>query len=91
MEFSRSLTDNAVYGLNGIREIMNVSIAQHSSTTRFSATAWYGANDRSRSWHNGSNDTSDGAVNMGYNFAEQWEYAIAKDPQMIFITGGTNG
>ncbi len=87
MEFSRSLTDNAVYGLNGIREIMNVSIAQHSSTTRFSATAWYGANDRSRSWHNGSNDTSDGAVNMGYNFAEQWEYAIAKDPQMIFITG----
>ena len=87
MEFGRSLTDDAVYGLNGIREIMNVSIAQHASTTRFSATAWYGANDSSRSWHNGANDTSDGAVNMGYNFAEQWEYAIAKDPQMIFITG----
>ncbi len=87
MEFSRSLTDSSVYGLNGRREVMNVSIAQHASTTRFSATAWYGANDRSRSWHDGANDTSEGAVNMGYNFAEQWEYAISKDPEMIFITG----
>jgi len=87
MEFSRSLTDSAVYGTNGRREVMNVSIAQHSSTTRFSATAWYHANDHTRSWHDGENDTSDDAVNMGYNFAEQWEYAISRDPEMIFITG----
>ena len=23
----------------------------------------------------------------GWNFAEQWEYAIAQDPEMIFVTG----
>ena len=87
MEFGRSLTEESVYGLNGKKEVMNVSIAQHSSTVRFSATAWYGANDRTRSWHDGANDTSENAILHGYNFAEQWEYAIAQDPEMIFITG----
>ena len=52
-----------------------------------SATAWYGANDRTRSWHNGANDTSPDAVLYGYNFAEQWEWALSVDPEMIFITG----
>jgi hypothetical protein len=87
MEFDRSLTFKAIYGRGLKREIMNVSAAQHSDTVRFSATAWYGANDRSRNWHNGANDQSPDAVLHGYNFAEQWEFAIQFDPETIFVTG----
>ncbi len=87
MEFSRLLTTSSVYGLNGRKEVMNVSIAQHNATVRFSATAWYGGNDRSRSYHNGSNDKSADAYMYGHNFAEQWNYAINQDPEMVFVTG----
>lgn len=87
MEFGRSLTSGAIYGVNGRKEVINVSVAQHSATCRFSATAWYGANDRTRSWHNGKNDTSANAMLYGYNFAEQFDFAINNDPEMIFITG----
>ncbi len=87
MEFSRLLTSSSVYGLNGRKEVMNVSIAQHNATIRFSATAWYGGNDRTRSYHNGANDTASNAYLYGYNFAEQWNYAIKQDPEMIFVTG----
>ena len=87
MEFTRHLSKKAIYGLNGRREVVNVSMAQHSVTCVMSASAWYGANDRTRSWHGRSNDTSPDAVLKGYNFAEQWEWAIGVDPEMIFITG----
>ncbi|MDD7676531.1 MAG: hypothetical protein PUJ09_07905 [Eubacteriales bacterium] len=87
MEFSRLLSDKAVYTVNGKKEILNVSIAQHSATCVMSATAWYGANDRTRSWHNGSNDTSPDAVLYGYNFAEQWEWALKQNVSSIFVTG----
>lgn len=36
MEFGRSLTPNSIYGLNGRKEVMNVSIAQHNATVRMS-------------------------------------------------------
>jgi hypothetical protein len=87
MEFDRSLTKDAVYGRNGRKEVCNVSIAQHSDTCVFSFTAWYGAKDRTRSWHDGANDRSTDAYLYGYNFAEQWEWAIRQDPEMITITG----
>ena len=87
MEFSRLMTSGAVYGQNGRKEVVNVSVAQHNSTVTFSYTAWYGGNDRSRSWHSGKNDTSPDAYLYGYNFGEQFEWAIAQDPEMIFITG----
>ncbi len=87
MEFGRSLTEEAVYGLDGRREVMSVSVAQHADTCMFSYTAWYGANDRTRSWHDGANDTAEDAYLYGYNFAEQFEYAISMDPEIIFITG----
>ncbi len=87
MEFSRLLKKSAVYGLDGRKEVMNVSIAQHNATVRFSATAWYGGNDRSRSYKGKSNSTEEGAYLYGYNFAKQWEYAISKDPEMVFVTG----
>jgi len=87
MEFDRSLTYKAVYGRFGRREIMSVSAAQHADTCRFSATAWYGANDRGRAWHDGANDTAENAAAYGTNFAEQWEFAMAYDPDMVFVTG----
>ena len=87
MEFGRLLSDDAVYGKDGRKEVLNVSIAQHSDTVTMSYTAWYGGNDRTRSWHNGANDTSENAILYGYNFAEQWEWALKQDTEMIFITG----
>lgn len=87
MEFHRSLDEASVYGRKGRKEVVNVSVAQHSATVCFSRTAWYGANDRTRCWHDGKNDTSEDAILYGYNFAEQWEFAIAQDPEMIFVTG----
>lgn len=87
MEFSRILTNNAIYGLSGRREVMSVSIAQHNVTVRMSAAAWYGGKDRTRSYSNGSLKTGANAIAYGYNFAEQWEFAISKDPEMIFVTG----
>ena len=66
---------------------MNVSIAQHCNTVRFSSTAWYGGNDHSRNWHDGANDQSPGAVLHGYNFAEQWDFAMEQDPDIVFVTG----
>ena len=87
MEFGRLLSKDAIYGLNGRKEVVNVSVAQHNQTCNFSYTAWYKTNDRTRSWHNGRNDKSDNAYLYGYNFAEQFEWAIGVDPEMIFITG----
>ncbi len=86
MEFDRSLTYRSVFKKDGIK-IMNVSVAQHSDTCAFSKTAWYGANDRTRSWHNGENDSSENAMLYGHNFAEQWEFAIKMNPDIVFITG----
>ncbi|MBQ3847710.1 MAG: hypothetical protein II748_02510 [Clostridia bacterium] len=86
MEFQRLLTDDSVYEFNG-RKIMSVSVAQHNVTCRMSAAAWYGGQDRTRSWHDGAVDKSEGAVLRGYNFAEQWEFAIAHDPDIVFVTG----
>ncbi len=87
MEFSRLLSDEAVYGTDGRRELLNISVAQHSETVTMSATAFYGANDRTRSWHDGSNDRSPDAVLYGYNFAEQWEWALKQGVKNIFVTG----
>lgn len=87
MEFDRLLSSSAVYGNNGRKEVMNVSIAQHNVTIRFSAAAWYGGGDRTRSYHNGYNDKSANAYLYGYNFAEQWDFALKHDPEMVFVTG----
>ena len=69
------------------KSIMSVSVAQHCDTVHMSSSAFYGHNDHGRSWHDGAKDTAEDAVLYGYNFAEQWEYAIKLDPDIIFITG----
>lgn len=87
MEFSRLYTKDAVYGKDGRREVVSVSAAQHCDTLYFSETAFYNGNDHTRNWHNGANDSSVDAVLYGYNFAEQWEWAIEQAPETIFVTG----
>ncbi len=87
MEFSRLYTNAAVYGRNGRKEVANVSVAQHNVTVNFASSAWYGGGDHTRSWHNGSVDRSPEAIYYGYNFADQWKWAIEADPEMIFVTG----
>ena len=76
------------YGKNTGTTIMSVSVAQHSGTLAFSSSALYGDNtNRTRSWHDGANDKSEDAYLYGYNFSEQFENAIAQDPDIIFVTG----
>ena len=89
IEFGTTLNTIGAYYKHSFQDesIMNVSVAQHCDTCRFSASAWYGGNDHGRSWHNGKKDTSEGAVLQGYNFAEQWEFAIKLDPDIVFVTG----
>jgi len=89
MEFGRLYTSSAVYGENGRKEVVNVSVAQHCNSVTFSATAWYGYNDHTRSWRRslGRNDTSANAVLYGYNFQDQWDWALTKNPETIFVTG----
>ncbi len=87
MEFARLYTDDAVYGRKGRKEVVNVSVAQHNVTVNFASAAWYGGGDHTRSWHDGSVDKSPGAIYYGYNFEDQWKWAIGVDPEMIFVTG----
>ena len=67
-------------------EIVNVSVAQHV-TGNMSDGAFYGLDSWGRSYHDRANDKTPGAVNWGYNIAEQWEFALAQDPLVIFVTG----
>lgn len=89
IEFDRMQNFGAYYKNSpSDKSIMCVSCAQHCDTCRFSGTAFYGhGNDHGRSWHNGKTDTSENAILYGYNFADQWEYALKLDPDIIFVTG----
>lgn len=89
VEFNkRNLTLSAKYK-NSVfdKSIASVSAAQHCDTVHFSATAWYGGTDHSRSWHDGAADTSENAVKYGYNFQEQWDFVTKLDPDIAFVTG----
>lgn len=89
IEFGTTLHTVGGYYKNSLQDesIMSVSVAQHCESCRFSASAWYGRKDHGRSWHNGRKDTREDAILKGYNFAEQWEYAIKLDPDIVFVTG----
>ena len=89
MEFGTTLLTLGAYYKNSLKDesIMNVSVAQHCDSCRFSASAWYGRKDHGRSWHLGRKDTREDAALYGYNFAEQWEFAIKLDPDIVFVTG----
>jgi hypothetical protein len=69
----------------GEKEQMSVGVAQNAVSNRLGSMS----EERSlgRSFHAGKWEGSPGAVNWGYNFAEQFERAIHEDPRLIFITG----
>lgn len=89
VEFNkRNLTLSAKYkGSLFDKSIASVSAAQHCDTVHFSATAWYGGTDHSRSWHDGVVETGEDAVKYGYNFQEQWDFVNKLDPDIAFVTG----
>ena len=72
-----------------IVEQMTVGVSQNSSTDEL-CTAMNGENIFGRSF-----TKADGFAHLseenssfyGYNFAEQWEYALSVDPKFIFVTG----
>ena len=70
-------------------EQMSVGVAQNSSPTVL-CTAMNGENIYGRSYTNKDGFAhyaeKDSAL-YGYNFAEQWEYALEVDPQYIVVTG----
>jgi hypothetical protein len=69
----------------GQAEQMSVGVAQNAVGGRLGSMSEPGA--QGRSFHMGQVDPDPEAVLHGYNFAEQWELALRKDPKFIFVTG----
>lgn len=80
---------NAIFGgVDGLKTIMTVQVADHRGTVAFSSNAFYGdETNHGRSWHDGAPDYSENAYVYGYNIGEQYEYALQCNPDIVFITG----
>lgn len=79
----------SVYSNNkGEREIINVSVCQHPNAyAGMGGSAFYGNKDNwGRSYRNGSHANSEKDILHGYNFQEQWDYALEQDVPYVFIT-----
>ena len=76
---------------NKIAEQVTVGIAQNHNYALDMISAMSGDNVMGRSYTHDYQDRYDKegkeASKWGYNFAEQWGYALEIDPKMIFITG----
>ena len=85
MDFTRP--QRVFANLDGVDEVINVSVAQHSGNIRFGDSVLYGETSNcGRAYHNGQNDPEPDAWKKGYNFAEQFDRAIETDktlPQLI--------
>lgn len=66
-------------------EQMAVGVAQNALSAEI--TALSDPRSMGRSFHDGKHDVSEGSYKYGLNFQEQWDYAIEKDPELIFVTG----
>ncbi|MGI6135128.1 MAG: hypothetical protein ACOYD8_05600, partial [Petrimonas mucosa] len=75
--------------LKGEREIINVSVCQHPNPEAgMGGSAFYGNMDNwGRSYRNGEMGNPETDIFWGYNFQEQWDYALEQDLPFIFITG----
>ena len=87
IDFQRPQTVYA--NAEGEKEIINVSIAQHPNPAAgMGGSAFYGNMDnRGRSYRNGSHGDPEKDIVYGYNFQEQWDYALQQNVPFIFITG----
>ena len=68
-------------------EQVNVSVAQNLRVSDGQVTNMSSGEARGRSFHGGAEDRAPGGVNLGLNFREQWERAIALDPPFVMVTG----
>jgi len=73
----------------GEREIINVSVCQHPDPgAGMGGSAFYGnKNNWGRSYRNGNPGNPEKDILYGYNFQEQWDYALQQDVPFVFITG----
>lgn len=73
----------------GEREIVNVSVCQHpNATVGMGGSAFYGNMDNwGRSYRNGSHGNPATDIFYGYNFQEQWDFALQQNVPFIYITG----
>lgn len=68
-------------------EEVNVSVAQNLRAADGRVTNMSDGNARGRSFHDGRQDLSPGAINHGFNFAEQWKRALELSPPFVMVTG----
>ena len=68
-------------------EQVNVAVAQNLRARDAKVTNMSAGNARGRSFHDGKEDRSPGAVNWGYNFGEQWKRALELKPPFVMVTG----
>ena len=68
-------------------EQVNVAVAQNLRDKDGKVTNMSEGNARGRSFHHGRKDTLPGAVNQGFNFAEQWQRAFELDAPFVMVTG----
>ncbi len=87
MDFQRPQT--VYHNQKGEKEIINVSVAQHPNPLAgMGGSAFYGNTDNwGRSYKNGSHGNPDTDIAYGYNFQEQWDFALRQEVPFIFITG----
>lgn len=72
----------------GETEQMSVGVAQNAlPNTPGPAPMSHKTGAMGRSWHDGKKDEREGAVNLGFNFEEQWKRAMEVDPKFVFVTG----
>ena len=76
---------------NGVVEQMTVGIAMNHDYENHALAAMSGNNIAGRSYTSEYKDryVKEGAEasKWGYNFAEQWKYALEVDPKVVFVTG----
>ena len=72
---------------NGIAEETTAGVAANYNYVQNQLSAMNGYNVTGRSYTSSGYHTEEGASKYGYNFAEQFEYALEVDPRVIFITG----
>ena len=73
---------------NNENEVINVSVAQHSGTIKFSDSALYGdTTNRGRSYYDGQNHLDGKSTLYGYNFQQQWDHALEANVPYVLVTG----
>jgi hypothetical protein len=68
-------------------EQVNVSVAQNLRQADGKVTNMSAGDARGRSFHDGQEDLTPGAVNWGLNFKEQWSRAFQLEPPFVMVTG----